>query len=378
MATRKPQKKILLVLGTRPEAVKLAMVAHGLTAASWCAPYVCVTAQHRQLLDPMLDFFAIRPDCDLDIMNEGQSLTDITCRVLQGLDTLLARETPDWVVVQGDTTTTFATALAAFYHNIPVAHVEAGLRTHNLRAPWPEELNRCLTGSMTSLHFAPTLRARQHLLDEGVPEANIRVTGNPIIDALHKLTQQIESDTSLCTRLDKQFPFLATHRKLILVTGHRRESFGKPFEALCSALRTLSQRSDVEIVYPVHKNPHIEKPAHRLLGNLPHLHLIAPQDYLPFVYLMSQSHLIITDSGGIQEEAPALGKPVLVTRQTTERPEAIEAGTAKLVGTDADCILESANQLLDDPQAYERMARVVSPFGDGHAATRIVHELEIA
>jgi UDP-N-acetylglucosamine 2-epimerase len=364
MAARKSSKKVLLVLGTRPEAVKLAMVTRGLMASSWCTPYVCVTAQHRQLLDPILNFFAIRPDCDLDIMSEGQSLTDISCRVLQGLDTVLARETPDWVVVQGDTTTTFAAALAAFYHNIPVAHVEAGLRTHNLRSPWPEELNRCLTGTLTSLHLAPTSRARDHLIQEGVPEANIRVTGNPIIDALHNIAGQ--------------FPFLAPRRKLILVTGHRRENFGKPFEVFCNALRTISQRPDVQVVYPVHRNPNVHEPAHRLLGNLPHLHLIAPQDYLPFVYLMSRSHLIITDSGGIQEEAPALGKPVLVTRQTTERPEAIEAGTARLVGTDADCIVDATNQLLDDPETYERMARVVSPFGDGHAAKRIVHELEVA
>ena len=377
MATRKSSKKVLLVLGTRPEAVKLAMVARGLLASPWCSLYVCVTAQHRRLLDPVLDFFSIRQDCDLDIMSEGQSLTDITCRVLRGLDALLDRESPDWVVVQGDTTTTFAAALAAFYRNIPVAHIEAGLRTHNLRHPWPEELNRRLTGNITALHLAPTARAREHLIQEGVPETSIRVTGNPIIDALHEIMEQIRTDTGLCSTMDKQFPFLIPHRKLIVVTGHRRESFGQPFEDLCSALRTISQRPDVQIVYPVHKNPRVAEPAQRLLGNLPNLHLIEPQDYLPFVYLMNRSYLVITDSGGVQEEAPALGKPVLVTRQTTERPEAVEAGTAKLVGTHADTVVAATNQLLDDPDTYQGMARVISPFGDGHAAERIVHELKV-
>ncbi len=375
-SARQPMKKILLVLGTRPEAVKLAMVARGLFASSCCNPYVCVTSQHRHMLDPVLDFFSIPRDCDLDIMSAGQSLTDVTCRVLRGVDSLLARERPDWVVVQGDTTTTFATTLAAFYHHIPVAHVEAGLRTHNLANPWPEELNRCLTGNMATLHFAPTPRARDHLIQEGVPETNIHVTGNTVIDALRQITDKLQHDSALNRKMERQFPFLAPDRKLILATGHRRESFGRPFEGFCNALRTISQRPDVQVVYPVHLNPNVEEPAQRLLGSVPNLHLIAPQDYLEFVYLMNKSHMIITDSGGVQEEAPALGKPVLVTRQTTERAEAVEAGTAKLVGTDEGAIIGSTNELLDDPKVYQRMSRVVTPFGDGHAAERIVHALE--
>lgn len=367
--------KILVVFGTRPEAIKLAPVIRALQATAGCDMAVCVTGQHRQMLDQVLQLFEIVPDFDLNLMRPGQDLTDVTAAVLQGTRPVLNEFRPDWVVIQGDTTTTFAASLAAFYQRTRVAHVEAGLRTGDLFAPWPEELNRRLTTVMATLHFPPTPRAADCLLREGVPATAICETGNTVIDALLSVVQRIRSDGSLEASLQQQFDFLDTERRLVLVTGHRRESFGQPFEEICHALCTLAQRPDVQIVYPVHLNPNVQKPVHEYLSDLPRVHLIAPQDYLPFVYLMMRSHLIITDSGGIQEEAPSLGKPVLVMRDATERPEAVEAGTVRLVGTNQQRIVAEATRLMDDRAEYERMSCAHNPYGDGHAAERIVRRL---
>lgn len=332
---------------------------------------VCVTGQHREMLDQVLDLFALVPDYDLSIMQPGQDLTDITTGILQGLKNVLDDCKPDIVLVHGDTATTFAAALAAYYQQIPVAHVEAGLRTGNLYSPWPEEANRKLTGAITELHFAPTPGSQQNLLREGIPAERIQVTGNTVIDALLEVTSKL-TQPDLKAGFDQQFSFLDHSKKLILVTGHRRESFGGGFERICQALvNTAAKHPDVQILYPVHLNPKVREPVNRLLSNQPNIKLIEPQDYLPFVYLMNRAHIILTDSGGIQEEAPSLGKPVLVMRDTTERPEAIEAGTVKLVGTDTDRICQHLDQLLRDPQAYNRMAMAHNPYGDGKACERI-------
>lgn len=332
---------------------------------------VCVTAQHRQMLDQVLDLFALSPDYDLDLMQPGQDLYDITSKALLGLRDVYKEAQPDLVLVHGDTTTTFAASLAAFYQQIPVGHVEAGLRTGDIYSPWPEEINRTLTGAMTKLHFAPTAKSRDNLLAESTPESDIHVTGNTVIDALIQVEQKIQHDTELSKTMRETFDFLDDSKRLILVTGHRRESFGGGFEAICQALKTLAQEPDVQIVYPVHLNPNVQEPVNRLLKDLDNVHLIAPQDYLPFVYLMSRSYLILTDSGGVQEEAPSLGKPVLVMRNTTERPEAVEAGTVKLVGTDANKIVSEASTLLNDKGAYEAMSFSHNPYGDGKACKRI-------
>ena len=364
--------KVLTVFGTRPEAIKMAPLALQLADDARFEAKVCVTAQHREMLDQVLQLFNLQPDYDLNIMKPGQDLSDITTGILQGLKTVLAEFKPDMVLVHGDTATTFATALAAYYQQIPVGHIEAGLRTGNLYSPWPEEGNRCLTGAITTLHFAPTSASRQNLLAEGVKDNTIVVTGNTVIDALLQVKEKIENDTDLVAELAQRFDFLDSTKKLILVTGHRRESFGGGFERICQALvQTAEQHPEVQIVYPVHLNPNVQEPVNRLLRQSPSIHLIEPQDYLPFVYLMNKAHIILTDSGGIQEEAPSLGKPVLVMRDTTERPEAVEAGTVKLVGTHIDQITQELTRLLTDSTAYERMSQAHNPYGDGLACQRI-------
>lgn len=352
---------------------------------------VCVTAQHRQMLDQVLNLFAIRPDHDLDIMKPGQDLFDVTCNVLQGLRPVLEKEKPDIVLVHGDTTTTMAAALAAYYCRVPVGHVEAGLRTHNKFAPFPEEINRTVTGDLADLHFAPTEAARQNLLAEGVPATAVAVTGNTVIDALFMVREMMKRDGldheiegDLLSRYPTLAPVFAkpaagkAGRRLILVTGHRRENFGDGFENICHALSDIAARySDVDILYPVHLNPNVQEPVKRILGqgDIKNIHLIEPVDYLPFVHLMNLSYLIITDSGGVQEEAPSLGKPVLVMRDTTERPEAVTAGTVKLVGTDRNAIVTEAARLLDDRDAYHAVTMAHNPYGDGLAAGRIADVL---
>jgi UDP-N-acetylglucosamine 2-epimerase (non-hydrolysing) len=371
-------KKILFVFGTRPEAIKMAPVIIELQKhPEQFTVQICVTAQHREMLDQVLELFAIVPDFDLDIMKPGQNLTDVTCNVLQGLIPVLAAARPEVVLVHGDTTTTMAASLAAFYAGIPVAHVEAGLRTGNKRAPFPEEINRRVTGCVADMHFAPTAQARQNLLNEGVADSTIYVTGNTVIDALLTVVEKMQSDTDLQKEMAERFSFLDANKRLILVTGHRRENFGEGFENICLALKEITDTyPDVEIVYPVHLNPNVQEPVKRILGQEnANVFLIDPLDYLPFVYLMSRAYLIITDSGGVQEEAPSLGKPVLVMRETTERPEAVEAGTVKLVGTDPERIVREASRLLDDEGNYVAMARAMNPYGDGKAAERIAQVL---
>lgn len=365
--------KILTIFGTRPEAIKMAPVVQELRKHRAIDARVCVTAQHRQMLDQVLELFEIAPDYDLNVMRHNQSLADLTGSVLRGVDGVLAQFEPDWVLVHGDTTTTLAASLSAFYRHIPVAHVEAGLRTSNIHSPWPEEMNRRVTDAVSSLYFSPTGCARRNLLAEGVKDAQIVVTGNTVIDALLKVVERLRGDEALRSALSDSFLFLDDSRPLILVTGHRRENFGEKFVSFCAALRRIAvERPAVQIVYAVHLNPQVQTPVRRILSGLPNVALIEPQDYLPFVYLMMCASIIVTDSGGIQEEAPALGKPVLVTRDTTERPEAIEAGTARLVGTDIDSIVGAVTTLLDDPAEYARMARAHNPYGDGLASERIL------
>jgi UDP-N-acetylglucosamine 2-epimerase (non-hydrolysing) len=364
-------KKILLVFGTRPEAIKMAPLALELMKNHKLEVEICVTAQHREMLDQVLSLFQITPKYDLNLMQAGQDLYDITSRVLLGIKDVLTQAKPDLVLVHGDTTTTFSTALAAFYQKIPVGHVEAGLRTGDIYSPWPEEANRKLTGALADIHFTPTEKSRQNLLAENVPDKKIFVTGNTVIDALLQVVKIIDHDPALKDSMQQRFDFIDPAKKIILVTGHRRESFGGGFERICEALKILAQRDDVQIIYPVHLNPNVKEPVDRILKGVSNVHLIAPLDYLPFVYLMSQSYFILTDSGGVQEEAPSLGKPVLVMRDTTERPEAVAAGTVKLVGTDLQKIVKEANQLLDDSQAYKEMSFAHNPYGDGKACSRI-------
>jgi UDP-N-acetylglucosamine 2-epimerase (hydrolysing) len=355
----------------------MAPLVQALTARPGYEPRVCVTAQHRQMLDQVLKLFDIVPDFDLNLMRTGQSLSGVTCAALEGLEQVLDTFAPDVILVHGDTTTTLAASIAAFYRRIPIGHVEAGLRTGDLLSPWPEEMNRRIADAIADLYFAPTEQARDNLLREGVDPARVVLTGNTVIDALLQVVDQLRSDEALRRRVAARFPFLDDDRRLILVTGHRRENFGEKFADLCRALRRIAmERPDVQIVYPVHFNPNVQKPVRSILNNLANVSLIEPQEYLPFVYLMMRAYLIITDSGGIQEEAPALGKPVLVSRDTTERPEAIEAGTARLVGTSIEGIVAAVTQLLDDDGAYERMAQSHSPYGDGRATERIVAALE--
>lgn len=369
------RNKVLIAFGTRPEAIKMAPVVEAFRNDGSMDVIVAVTAQHRQMLDQVLDLFGIVPDEDLDLMQPGQTLPDLFARILTGMSEVMGRHRPDIVLVHGDTSTTLATALAAFYNKVKVGHVEAGLRTGDIWAPWPEEANRCLTAPLSSLHFAPTQRSRSNLLAEGVDADRIEVTGNTVIDALLEVVERIEKDPALAARLHEQFPFLDADRRLVLVTGHRRENFGAGFEQICHALKALAERGDVQVVYPVHLNPNVQEPVNRLLIGVDNVVLIEPQDYLPFVYLMSRATLIITDSGGVQEEAPSLGKPVLVMRDTTERPEAVDAGTVRLVGTNAERIVAEATRLLDDASAYAEMSRAHNPYGDGLASVRIVRRV---
>lgn len=336
---------------------------------------VCVTAQHREMLDQVLQIFEIIPDYDLNIMRPGQSLTDITANVLQGLGSIIEEAAPDWVLVHGDTTTAMAAAMAAFYHHIPIAHVEAGLRTGDLSRPWPEEMNRKVIDAIGQLMFAPTEGARQALLREGVDDSTIEVTGNTVIDALLDVAGRIKETPALENQLKEKFDFLDPNKRLVLVTGHRRESFGDGMVHFCEALAQIAVRGDVQVLYPVHLNQNVQRPVQDCLGGVKDVFLIPPQEYLPFVYLMNRATLIITDSGGVQEEAPALGKPVLVTRDVTERPEAVEAGTALLVGTDTKAIVSAANRLLDDNAFYDSMSNAHNPYGDGKAAGRIVERI---
>ena len=363
--------KVLTVFGTRPEAIKMALVVRALAADPAFDVKVCVTAQHRQMLDQVLALFSIRPDFDLNVMRPGQDLSDITSNVILGMREVYKQWLPDIVAVHGDTSTTFATSLSAYYAKVKVVHVEAGLRTFNKCAPWPEEMNRHLTGVLSDIHFAPTSTAKQNLLAEGVPGNTIHVTGNTVIDALLEAAKRLREDAALRSQIEAGFSFLDPTKRLLLVTGHRRENFGAGLESICHALVEIACRGDVQIVYPVHLNPGVQGPVKRILANVPNVFLLAPLDYLPFVYLMDRSVLILTDSGGVQEEAPSLGKPVLVMRDITERPEALDAGTAILVGTNRIKIVTEVNRLLDDHCAYEAMTRKHNPYGDGFAANRI-------
>ena len=369
--------KVLTVFGTRPEAIKMAPLVHALAKDPHFEAKVCVTAQHREMLDQVLKLFSIVPEYDLNIMQPGQGLTEITCRILEGLKPVLEAFKPDVVLVHGDTTTTMAASLAAFYQRIPVGHVEAGLRTGDLSSPWPEEGNRTLTGHLATYHFAPTETSRQNLLRENIADNRITVTGNTVIDALFWVRDRVLSDEALHNELTQRYPFLANGKKMILVTGHRRESFGRGFEQICHALAEIAANNpDVQIVYPVHLNPNVSEPVKRILGHVENVILIEPQDYLPFVWLMNRAWLILTDSGGIQEEAPSLGKPVLVMREMTERPEAVSAGTVCLVGTDSQRIVNEVTRLLQDESAYQAMSRAHNPYGDGHACHRILSALK--
>ncbi|MEB4677456.1 UDP-N-acetylglucosamine 2-epimerase (non-hydrolyzing) [Enterobacteriaceae bacterium G50] len=369
--------KVLTVFGTRPEAIKMAPLVHALAKDPHFEAKVCVTAQHREMLDQVLNLFSIVPDYDLNIMSPGQGLTEITCRILEGLKPVLESFKPDVVLVHGDTTTTAAASLAAFYQRIPVGHVEAGLRTGNLYSPWPEEANRTLTGHLAMYHFAPTETSRQNLLRENIADSRIFVTGNTVIDALFWVRDRVLSNETLRNALSQRYPFLANGKKMILVTGHRRESFGRGFEHICHALAEIAAtHPDVQIVYPVHLNPNVSEPVNRILGHVDNVILIEPQDYLPFVWLMNHAWLILTDSGGIQEEAPSLGKPVLVMRDATERPEAIDAGTVRLVGTDSRRIVDEVSRLMHDENEYQAMSRAHNPYGDGQACERILSALK--
>ncbi|MGF1679705.1 non-hydrolyzing UDP-N-acetylglucosamine 2-epimerase [Photobacterium minamisatsumaniensis] len=370
------KKRVLTVFGTRPEAIKMAPLVHALAADKRFDAKVCVTAQHREMLDQVLGLFEISPDFDLNLMKAGQTLNDVTAGVLLELKPVLQEFKPDVVLVHGDTATTFASSLAAYYEQIAVGHVEAGLRTGNIYSPWPEEANRKLTGALTKYHFAPTNTSKENLLKENVDPEYISVTGNTVIDALLMVKSKIENDADLNATLAAQFPLLDSDKKLILVTGHRRESFGGGFERICQALaETAKQHPESQILYPMHLNPNVREPVNRILAGIDNIYLIEPQQYLPFIYLMSRAYIILTDSGGIQEEAPSLGKPVLVMRDTTERPEAVSAGTVKLVGTDVEKIVSSLNELLTDDIAYKAMSYAHNPYGDGKACERILNEL---
>lgn len=382
-------KTVMLVFGTRPEAIKMApLVKEFQKFPDTFRTLVCVTGQHRQMLDQVLQLFEISPDYDLDIMKQGQDLYDVTARVLTGMRDVLAEARPDIVLVHGDTTTSTAAALAAFYQQIPVGHVEAGLRTHNIYSPWPEEMNRQITGRIAHWHFAPTALSRANLLQEHVAEQQIAVTGNTVIDALYWVIEKIKNDAALNQALTSQLieagyntARLLGERKLVLITGHRRENFGDGFINMCRAIKTLTEKyPDVDFVYPMHLNPNVRKPIHEVFGedlsNLGNMFFIEPLEYLSFVFLMEKASIVLTDSGGIQEEAPGLGKPVLVMRDTTERPEALEAGTVKLVGTDYDMIVSSVSELLDNASAYECMSKAVNPYGDGKACARIIDILK--
>ena len=367
--------RVLVVFGTRPEAIKMAPVVKSLRDASGIEPVVCVTGQHREMLDQALQLFGIEPDFDLDIMRPNQDLSHITNGVLTGISEVLRQCEPHRVLVHGDTTTTFAASLASFYLKVPVGHVEAGLRSGNIHAPWPEEMNRRLADSIADKLFAPTEGARQNLLKEGADDGQILVTGNTVIDALFDTVDMLRSQPDLHKSASGMFPFLDENRRMILVTGHRRESFDGGFERISQALFDIAQRDDVQVVYPVHLNPNVRGPVNRILGGMNNVHLIEPVDYLPFVYLLDRCNIVVTDSGGIQEEAPSLGKPVLVMRDVTERPEGVAAGNAKLVGTKTKAIVDWVERLLNDGEEYGHMSKANNPYGDGKASQRIVEEI---
>ncbi|MDX7881729.1 non-hydrolyzing UDP-N-acetylglucosamine 2-epimerase [Acinetobacter nosocomialis] len=371
-------KKVLLVFGTRPEAIKMApLVSQLQDNKNFFETKVCVTGQHRQMLDQVLELFDLKPDFDLNLMKPGQTLSDVTSGVLKGLEQVFEQWVPDIILVHGDTATTFAASLAGYYNKIKIGHVEAGLRTGDLYSPWPEEANRKLTGALADYHFAPTQSSYDNLFKENVDSDKIIVTGNTVIDALLQVKSKIEYNNDLITQFSQKFSFLDKDKKLILVTGHRRENFGQGFLNICSALAQLAEEyPNIQIVYPVHLNPNVQQPVKELLAHIDNIFLIEPQDYLPFVYLMNRSYLILTDSGGIQEEAPSLGKPVLVMRDTTERPEAVKAGTVKLVGTDSIKIRENVIELIEDSNKYKCMAEAHNPYGDGKAAEKIINFLK--
>lgn len=383
------KKKVMLVFGTRPEAIKMAPLVKAFQKhPEEVETVVCVTGQHREMLDQVLRIFNVVPDYDLNIMKSGQDLYDITSRVVLGMRDVLKESQPDVVLVHGDTTTSMAAALAAFYLQIPVGHVEAGLRTHNIYSPWPEEMNRQITGRIATFNLSPTALSRQNLLEEGVSEDKIIVTGNTVIDALHMMVERIKSDATLSANLQSELKLRGYDvgrladgtRRMVLITGHRRENFGEGFKHICQAIKTLSERyPEVDFVYPMHLNPNVRRPIKEVLGDAltadNNLFFIEPLEYLDFVFLMEKSNIVLTDSGGIQEEAPGLGKPVLVMRDTTERPEALEAGTVKLVGTDYDKIVSHVSQLLDSREHYEQMSKAVNPYGDGLACSRIVKHI---
>lgn len=384
-------KRVMLVFGTRPEAIKMApLVQEFRKHPDQYETLVCVTGQHREMLDQVLNIFGIVPNYDLNIMKPGQDLYDVTARILSGMRDILTRTQPDVLLVHGDTTTSMAVALAAFYQQIPVGHVEAGLRTHNIYSPWPEEMNRQITGRIATYHFSPTPLSRENLLREGIDKSRILVTGNTVIDALYAVVNKMKDDVPLQLSLEKELKAagydtgrLVTEegRRLVLITGHRRENFGDGFLHICRAIKMLSEKyPDVDFVYPMHLNPNVRKPIKDIFGEncQSNLFFIEPLEYLSFVYLMEKSHIVLTDSGGIQEEAPGLGKPVLVMRDTTERPEALEAGTVKLVGTDYDKIVSEVSSLLDDAQYYEKMSQAVNPYGDGKACERIVNSFQLS
>lgn len=373
------KRKILISIGTRPEAIKMGALVTHLKSNTRFEVKLCVTGQHREMLDQALSIFGITPDFNLNIMRSGQSLADVSSRILQGVVKICEEWKPDVVLVHGDTATTFASALAAFYCQIKVGHVEAGLRTGDIYSPWPEEANRKLTCCLTHYHFAPTLTAKNNLLNEGVGEKSIFVTGNTVIDTLLDVVERIEKDKGLQTEIDKELSFFSTLKgnRILLVTGHRRENFGAGFESICEALVELAEKhDDLEIVYPVHLNPNVREPVNRILSKVSNIHLVDPLSYIPFVYLMSRSFMILTDSGGIQEEAPSLGKPVLVMRETTERPEAVNAGTVRLVGTKKEVVVKEVSQLLSNEEEYLAMSRSHNPYGDGKACSKIIRVLE--
>lgn len=369
-------KKIMVVFGTRPEAIKMAPLIKEIKKNHSLECKVCVTAQHREMLDQVLDLFDITPDYDLNLMKKGQTLNDITSSILILIKPILQEFNPDIVLVHGDTATTFAVSLASYFEKISIGHVEAGLRTGNIFSPWPEEANRRLTSVLTKFHFTPTDNSKNNLLKEGYDEESIFVTGNTVIDALHLVKNKIDNDKILLQKLDEQFQFLDKSKRMILVTGHRRENFGSGFENICEALAKIAlDNDDVQIVFPVHLNPNVREPVNRLLGNIDNIYLVEPQQYVPFIYLMNSSYLILTDSGGIQEEAPSLGKPVLVMRDTTERPEAVAAGTVKLVGTDKHKIILEVNNLLKSDVLYNEMSFSHNPYGNGDSSKMILSKI---
>ena len=371
------KKKILMVIGTRPEAIKMAPLVHELKKSKLFDLEVCVTAQHRSMLDQVLDLFDIEPHYDLDVMREGQNLEELTGRIISSVSDVIKEADYEMILVHGDTTTTFGSALAAYYNKIKIGHIEAGLRTHDIYSPWPEEANRKLVAALSTFHFAPTLDSKNNLISENVDPKNIIVTGNTVIDSLKMITARLLDDYQLEKEVNKEFSFIDFRKKILLVTGHRRENFGEGFKNICKALKKLAEHhEDLEIVYPVHLNPNVRKPVYEYLSEARNIKLIEPLEYTYFSYLLLNSHIVLTDSGGIQEEAPSLGKPVLVMRDTTERPEAVKAGTVKLVGTDVDRIFENVTKLLESSHEYSVMSKASNPYGDGNAANLICSYLE--